>query len=169
MTLREIRLLYSWVLLAAICLLISISSLSHLFPFFFDIWADIDECIENTDACDKSTTTCRNSVGSYSCTCRPGYERYNRYQCNGKLLFYLFIYSFICLFMPPPNLNCSLQRILPPSSVVWLLATEDQKKKGGNNCGKLDNKTNDQKEEDNKDKYRSRRHTIFAAGYPTNF
>ena len=71
--------------------------------------------------------------------------------------------------MPLPNLNCSLQRILPPSSVVWLLATEDQKKKGGNNCGKLDNKTNDQKEEDNKDKYRSRRHTIFAAGYPTNF
>ena len=31
---------------------------------------------------------------------------------------YLFIYSFICLFMPLPNLNCSLQRILPPSSAV---------------------------------------------------
>ena len=70
--------------------------------------------------------------------------------------------------MPLPNLNCSLQRILPPLSVLLLLATEDKKKKGGNNCGKLDNKTNDQKE-DNKDKYRSRRHTIFAAGYPTNF
>ena len=55
------------------------------------------------------------------------------------------------------------------SIICGLMATEDQKKKGGNNCGKLDNKTNDQKEEDNKDKYRSRRHTIFAAGYPTNF
>ncbi|CAH3149971.1 unnamed protein product, partial [Porites evermanni] len=43
---------------------------------------DIDECSKNPDACDKSTTTCRNSVGSYSCPCRPGYERYSRYQCN---------------------------------------------------------------------------------------
>ena len=50
-----------------------------------------------------------------------------------------------------------------------LLATEDNKKKGANCCGKLGNKANDQKEEVKKDKYRSRRHMMFTAGYPTNF
>ena len=89
-------------LLVEICLLIPISNVSHLFSFFFNIWAEIDECSENSDACDKSTTTCLNSEGSYSCPCLSGYERYNQYQCKGKLLFYLFI-CLLVLFMPPPT------------------------------------------------------------------
>ena len=43
---------------------------------------DIDECAEDTDGC---TQTCVNTIGSYLCTCRPGYRLANDTRgCNGQ-------------------------------------------------------------------------------------
>jgi hypothetical protein len=38
------------------------------------ILIDIDECLQNTDDCaDAPSGTCNNTIGSYICTCNPGY------------------------------------------------------------------------------------------------
>jgi hypothetical protein len=43
--------------------------------------SDINECNENTDACDH---LCSNTVGSYTCNCRTGYRlASNGLTCNG--------------------------------------------------------------------------------------
>ena len=44
---------------------------------------DIDECAENSDQCDRSTTTCQNSAGSYSCPCFSGYDSVDGFKCYG--------------------------------------------------------------------------------------
>jgi len=45
------------------------------------IFADIDECVVNTDDCDANAT-CHNSEGSYTCTCTSGYTG-NGHTCSG--------------------------------------------------------------------------------------
>ena len=35
---------------------------------------DVDECVDGTDECDASSTTCRNTPGSHTCICKNGYE-----------------------------------------------------------------------------------------------
>ena len=35
---------------------------------------DIDECVYDTDDCDRVSTQCVNNNGSYTCTCRSGYS-----------------------------------------------------------------------------------------------
>ena len=35
--------------------------------------ADIDECTVGTDKCDQNAD-CKDTVGSYTCTCKPGFE-----------------------------------------------------------------------------------------------
>ncbi|XP_049829987.1 fibulin-1-like isoform X1 [Schistocerca gregaria] len=46
----------------------------YLKGFYFDVyrdmWLDIDECSENISGCAHE---CENTIGSYSCKCRPGY------------------------------------------------------------------------------------------------
>ena len=50
------------------------SQLNCLFEGFFEIFMlDIDECANNTDNCDMNAY-CNNTVGSYNCTCYPGYS-----------------------------------------------------------------------------------------------
>ena len=41
---------------------------SYEFPLF----SEIDECFSGTHSCDANAE-CTNTVGSYNCTCRPGY------------------------------------------------------------------------------------------------
>ena len=46
---------------------------------------DIDECIEDTDACAQN---CTNSIGSYTCSCVSGYRlANNRLGCNGQYIY----------------------------------------------------------------------------------
>ena len=44
---------------------------------------DIDECAENLHICEQQ---CSNSIGSYSCSCNPGYRlAANNKTCDGKI------------------------------------------------------------------------------------
>uniref|UniRef100_K1QGK1 Fibrillin-2 n=1 Tax=Magallana gigas TaxID=29159 RepID=K1QGK1_MAGGI len=44
--------------------------------------SDNDECQLKTDNCDKATTTCTNTVGSFTCECKKGYTRESATQCT---------------------------------------------------------------------------------------
>ena len=44
--------------------------------------ADVDECAEGTDYC-HSIATCYDIQGSYSCSCKFGYQG-NGFYCTGK-------------------------------------------------------------------------------------
>jgi hypothetical protein len=38
------------------------------------VYLDIDECALGTDDCNVATSICNNTIGSYICTCRSGYQ-----------------------------------------------------------------------------------------------
>ncbi|CAL8097727.1 unnamed protein product [Calicophoron daubneyi] len=42
-------------------------------------FTDRDECAENNGGCQH---LCRNTIGSYHCACRPGYQLYGKYKCK---------------------------------------------------------------------------------------
>ena len=53
-------------------------------PFDFDllretflIWnhTDMDECSGGNHTCDRDRATCANTIGSYKCACKDGYDR----------------------------------------------------------------------------------------------
>ena len=48
-----------------------------LFPFI-----DIDECLSGRHGC-EGNTTCNNTIGSYCCRCKKGYQT-NKTNCTGK-------------------------------------------------------------------------------------
>ena len=48
-----------------------------LFPFI-----DIDECLSGIHGC-EGNTTCNNTIGSYCCRCKKGYQG-NNTNCTGK-------------------------------------------------------------------------------------
>ncbi len=49
---------------------------------FFCFLLDIDECAEMTDGCSH---ICRNTIGTYTCSCRNGYELLsNGMTCRGE-------------------------------------------------------------------------------------
>ena len=46
---------------------------------------DYDECMDGEEHCDYKTKMCENTVGSYHCVCKPGYERVgNSEECTSK-------------------------------------------------------------------------------------
>ena len=48
-------------------------------------YLDLDECRQNTDDCaDAPSGACINTIGSYNCTCNPGYTGDGK-TCIGKL------------------------------------------------------------------------------------
>ena len=55
-------------------------------------WIDIDECSAN-DSCDQNAT-CKNTIGSYDCTCNIGYDGDGK-TCNGKLDYMIYTYMVI--------------------------------------------------------------------------
>ncbi|TGZ60201.1 hypothetical protein CRM22_008660 [Opisthorchis felineus] len=42
-------------------------------------FTDRDECADNNGGCQH---ICRNTIGSYHCACRPGYQLHGKYQCK---------------------------------------------------------------------------------------
>ena len=40
----------------------------------FSLFSDIDECTSKPHNCDRNAL-CKNTEGSFSCTCKPGYKR----------------------------------------------------------------------------------------------
>lgn len=46
--------------------------------------SDIDECEEGRGQCDEETSRCKNTDGSYVCSCLPGMERENDTSCRGR-------------------------------------------------------------------------------------
>ena len=57
------------------------------FPFLFSSNIDVDECSANTHKCHRSAN-CINTVGSYNCSCKPGFTGNGRQDCNGKYTYY---------------------------------------------------------------------------------
>ena len=54
------------------------------------IWLDIDECNNQaTNDCHEQAT-CNNTIGSYTCTCNPGYNGDGN-ECEGKCLINMII------------------------------------------------------------------------------
>ena len=48
---------------------------------------DIDECQNNNGGCSHK---CTNKPGSYSCSCKPGYElKADKHGCKGKYMLYI--------------------------------------------------------------------------------
>ena len=46
-------------------------------------YTDIKECV-GVNLCNASSSTCHNTLGSYSCLCNHGYEQLNDKNCSGK-------------------------------------------------------------------------------------
>ena len=57
-----------------------------------NLFADVDECVEQSP-CDLNAT-CTNTPGSYSCSCNEGYSGDGR-MCTGKLLMTMIIAYFL--------------------------------------------------------------------------
>ena len=45
---------------------------------------DLDECASGRHSCDVGTSICVNTLGSYTCQCRPGYEKISQDKCQGE-------------------------------------------------------------------------------------
>ena len=58
------------------------------------LFLDIDECTNNTHKCDVNAV-CNNTVGSYKCTCKPGFSG-DGTKCNGNYL------NVFCVTKTPP-------------------------------------------------------------------
>ena len=51
--------------------------------FFIILLPDVNECRRGSHNCDKRRAICENTLGGYTCTCKPGYQGNGRF-CRGK-------------------------------------------------------------------------------------
>ena len=56
--------------------------------------SDIDECDDNLDNCAEDNAECANTIGSFTCTCDPGYSG-DGTMCTGECLWD--IYNVMCV------------------------------------------------------------------------
>ena len=51
------------------------------------IFTDIDECKTDNGGCDRRSTICHNTGGSFECKCRTAYkpDPNDKYKCLGKI------------------------------------------------------------------------------------
>ena len=59
-----------------------------LLPIYCNFVSDIDECNTDFKSCHQKAL-CHNTQGSFTCSCKPGYEG-DGYNCTGKILWLLF-------------------------------------------------------------------------------
>lgn len=55
--------------------------LTHLKFHISILFLDIDECQAQTDDCEG---ICENTIGSFLCSCEPGYQMNDENNCMGK-------------------------------------------------------------------------------------
>ena len=85
MALLTVQVCVNWFLAALIkknfcsCFIIHV-----FFVFVFVFFTDVDECILGTHNCDMNAN-CTNSVGSFNCTCREGFEG-DGLVCTGTII-----------------------------------------------------------------------------------
>ena len=46
----------------------------------------MDECAEDPHSCNKDNATCKNTEGSFKCSCKPGFIG-DGHSCRGKILY----------------------------------------------------------------------------------
>ena len=46
---------------------------AKLYYCSYNLYQDVDECLEGTDNCDQDNGICTNTRGNYSCSCDVGY------------------------------------------------------------------------------------------------
>lgn len=63
-------------------------SYTYLFIPLSSICVDINECKTHKDNCDRKTSTCLNTVGSFTCKCKAGYEKNSKGVCEGQIIVY---------------------------------------------------------------------------------
>ena len=61
---------------------------------FYDFHVDIDECTSKIHNCDRNAL-CKNTEGSFTCTCKPGYKGDGK-KCKGNYLSRTRNYRILC-------------------------------------------------------------------------
>ena len=56
---------------------------------------DVNECTNGTHNCDNNAS-CQNSVGSFNCSCNPGYDG-NGTTCFGMAFIECYVYNSSCI------------------------------------------------------------------------
>lgn len=83
-----------------------------------ECFTDNNECQLKTDNCDKATTTCTNTVGSFTCECKKGYSKESASKCTGQKWFHFINFivnqrnyklSYCQNSLKNMNIGCSLQ------------------------------------------------------------
>ena len=57
------------------------------------LFLDVDECASNDNKCSKGAAICKNTVGSYNCTCKFGYY-WDGTECKGLLISFFSLCKF---------------------------------------------------------------------------
>ena len=65
------------------------------FTFFCFNVLDVNECINGTHNCDNNAT-CQNTLGSFNCSCNPGYDG-NGTSCFGMAFIEFYVYNSLCI------------------------------------------------------------------------
>lgn len=60
-----------------------------------NISSDVNECERRTDNCNKTYTYCKNTIGSYSCSCKTGFEPWSN-DCRSKHIHFLILSLIWC-------------------------------------------------------------------------
>ena len=78
-------------------------------------FSDIDECVQNTHNCSKTSAFCNNTEGSFSCTCKPGFTG-DGHNCTGTLVSRGRPFSganIVVTFQPSPQSFSALSNLDP--------------------------------------------------------
>ena len=59
------------------------------------LWIDIDECQSELHECNQ---LCENTIGSYSCSCNPGFELVDVFKCKGTHHFKMYYFINLLLY-----------------------------------------------------------------------
>jgi len=93
----------------------NISTMNAIFFFFFFFHLDTNECSTKNGGC-HSDAICTNTVGSFSCSCKLGYQG-NGFDCSGTfpfLLFYFILFYYSFFFFKKKNKIHFLQKNSKP-------------------------------------------------------
>ena len=74
---------------------------------------DINECADGDHTCDLNTTKCENTIGSYKCICKSGYQTDGK-RCKGSESLKLFFHSLRPYTVP--------QRLCSPYLSLYLIS-----------------------------------------------